>query len=282
MKVYEYDDPNVFYPLISPLLSKEEVKNSLPLGVLKALVTNTMVLKEQPFMAFVGEENAPHLVMLMTPPNHLILSGSQTNIDQTMAGAVEYVLDRVEIPSVIGSKELSEPFAELYAEKTGKSYEIEMSQRIYKLERVNEVGMASGYLRLAEQKDVDILAQWILNFAKEATFEEKEPSFGRERAERGIRQKSLYVWEDHGQIVSTVSKTKPTEKGITVSLVYTPPELRGKGYASSSVTALSQKLLDNGYEFCSLYTDLTNPTSNSIYQKIGYQPVADSMVYRFK
>jgi predicted GNAT family acetyltransferase len=63
--------------------------------------------------------------------------------------------------------------------------------------------------------------------------------------------------------------------------VYTPPEWRGKGYASACVAALSQLCLDSGYQFCMLYTDLANPTSNSIYQKIGYQPIGESREYRF-
>ena len=63
--------------------------------------------------------------------------------------------------------------------------------------------------------------------------------------------------------------------GIVVSLVYTPPAQRNRGYASAAVAALSQQLLDAGWEFCSLFTDLANPTSNSIYQKVGYRPIAD-------
>jgi predicted GNAT family acetyltransferase len=59
-------------------------------------------------------------------------------------------------------------------------------------------------------------------------------------------------------------------------MVYTPPHLRKQGYATSCVAALTQRMLDSGKRFCCLYTDLTNPTSNAIYQKIGYQPVCDS------
>ena len=72
----------------------------------------------------------------------------------------------------------------------------------------------------------------------------------------------------------------PTAHGIRVNAVYTPVELRGQGYASATVAALSQLLLDRGYRFCCLYTDLSNPTSNAIYKRIGYDPVTDSSVYR--
>ena len=56
--------------------------------------------------------------------------------------------------------------------------------------------------------------------------------------------------------------------------VYTPPEERGQGYASAAVAALSQHVLDSGATPC-LFTDQANPTSNAIYQRLGYRPLAD-------
>jgi predicted GNAT family acetyltransferase len=64
-------------------------------------------------------------------------------------------------------------------------------------------------------------------------------------------------------------------------MVYTPPEYRRRGYASASVAALSQSLLNQGHQFCFLFTDLANPTANHIYQDIGYQPVGDWHQYSF-
>ena len=104
----------------------------------------------------------------------------------------------------------------------------------------------------------------------------------RELAERRINSGDLFIWEDEGRPVSMAAKNRPSSHGITVSLVYTPRDLRNRGYASACVAALSQQLLDAGWEFCTLYTDLANPTSNSIYQRIGYQPVCDSNEYDFE
>jgi predicted GNAT family acetyltransferase len=73
----------------------------------------------------------------------------------------------------------------------------------------------------------------------------------------------------------------PTPNGIRVGPVYTPPHLRGRGYASACVAALSQELLDTGHKFCFLFTDLLNATSNHIYQVIGYQPIVDVDMYQF-
>jgi predicted GNAT family acetyltransferase len=76
-------------------------------------------------------------------------------------------------------------------------------------------------------------------------------------------------------------RSRPTLTGISIGSVYTPPEWRGKGYASACVAALSQLCLDSGYRFCMLFTDLSNPTSNKIYQQIGYRPIGESREFRF-
>ena len=72
-----------------------------------------------------------------------------------------------------------------------------------------------------------------------------------------------------------------TPNGIRVGPVYTPPDLRGRGYASALTADLTRRLLAGGRRFCFLYTDLANPTSNSIYQRIGYRPVSDADLWSF-
>ena len=66
-----------------------------------------------------------------------------------------------------------------------------------------------------------------------------------------------------------------------MNAVYTPPEWRGRGYATAAVATLSSELLGEGYAMCVLYTDLANPTSNRIYRRIGYEAVCDSLHLRF-
>ena len=74
-------------------------------------------------------------------------------------------------------------------------------------------------------------------------------------------------------------KSELAERRLRIGFVYTPKEERGKGYASACVAAASEKALETGYKFCCLFTDLGNPTSNSIYQRIGYNPVTDVLDY---
>ena len=96
-----------------------------------------------------------------------------------------------------------------------------------------------------------------------------------------IDEGRLFLWEDQGT-VSMAAGMSETPNGIRVGFVYTPPEARRHGYASACVSALSQHYLDHGRQFCFLYTDLANPTSNAIYQRIGYQPVCDVEDYNFE
>ena len=123
------------------------------------------------------------------------------------------------------------------------------------------------------------MCEWVWGFIQDAGLEGTAEG-AREIAELRIADRDLFIWEDGGP-VSTVTKTRHSTHGIVVSLVYTPPAHRNRGYASAAVAALSQQLLDAGWEFCSLFTDLANPTSNSIYQRIGYRPVADFDEYIF-
>jgi predicted GNAT family acetyltransferase len=92
----------------------------------------------------------------------------------------------------------------------------------------------------------------------------------------------MRFWVDNGKRVSMAGYGGVTPNGIRIGPVYTPPEFRKRGYASALTAALSQEMLDQGRKFVTLYTDLSNPTSNHIYQTIGYKPVHDVDEYRFE
>ena len=91
----------------------------------------------------------------------------------------------------------------------------------------------------------------------------------------------IFLLIDEGEVVSMARKAGKTPNGNLVNLVYTPSHLRKRGYATECVAKLSRKILEEGNSFCFLFTDLMNPTSNSIYQKIGYRPVIDVDAYKF-
>lgn len=278
MRFHIYEDVTDFLNRVEAFYLKEEVTHNLPLGILYRLKKENKG-ETNPFMACVTDESERlNLVLVMTPPHHLIVAG----LIEAIPFAVDVLVQEdVQIPSVIGVTPLVEAFAVTYSQKTDQSYYVEMSQRIYRLDRVILPKQQDGHFRVGEEKDINQLALWLQAFDLEATGGTQPKEWAMERAVRGVAEKTLYVWEHDSVPVSMAGVSRPTLHGITVSLVYTPPKKRGKGYASNCVAALSQTLLDKGYEYCSLYTDLLNPTSNKIYQAIGYEPVADSTVLKF-
>jgi hypothetical protein len=156
-----------------------------------------------------------------------------------------------------------------------------MDERIYALERVVPPRHVGGAMRDARPGDRDLIWNWLDAFAREA-MPAREPSLMQRSLaewERGDRR--FWLWEDRGAPVSLVGGGSPTPRGVRIGPVYTPPTFRGHGYASSLTATVSQQLLDEGRQFCFLYTDLANPTSNRIYQAIGYRPVADALMVAF-
>ena len=101
-----------------------------------------------------------------------------------------------------------------------------------------------------------------------------------EGVRRTIDEGNVHLWVDAGP-VSLAARGRRLPHGSSVGPVYTPPDKRGRGYASACVAALSQAILDGGADYCTLFTDLANPTSNRIYQRLGYQPLCDFTEYRF-
>ena len=95
-----------------------------------------------------------------------------------------------------------------------------------------------------------------------------------EKAKSRIRERNLYLWVDE-ELASMAMSTGRTPNGVRISMFYTPPNFRGRGYTTACVAQLSAELLARGMKLCFLYTDLSNSTSNSIYQRIGYQSVFD-------
>ncbi|TLN23844.1 GNAT family N-acetyltransferase, partial [bacterium] len=175
----------------------------------------------------------------------------------------------------------SEQFATLWAQRTGCRFQVTRRERTFELRSVIPPLPLPGLLRPAAETDLPLLAEWTRAFSIEALHEDLSPEDALEMTATRIEDRLLFVW-DAGGAVSMAATTRPTIHGITVSLVYTPSRQRGRGYASNCVAALSQRMLDEGYQFCTLFTDLANPISNHIYQQIGYRPIADFNEYHFE
>lgn len=282
MDIRQYDTAQHFLETTKNFLMQKEAANNLPLGILYRLAAgkDDGPYQTEPLLAVVESDGFPIMTMVMTPPRNLVISGDGPNVRKAIPYAVSFLkASGWHVPGVIGERDHAEAFSGEWARQTGSTPVVQMEQGVYRLDSVHKDAERRGQLRMATMSDLTVASDWIYAFSHEA-IEPANMDEAYELAEGKIRDGALFLWEDE-QVVSMAAKSRATDHGATVSLVYTPPEFRQKGYASSCVAALSQRLLDEGYQFCSLYTDLANPTSNKIYTEIGYRRIGDSVVYEF-
>ncbi len=135
-----------------------------------------------------------------------------------------------------------------------------------------------GAARQASQRDVGLLVDWYEAFRVEAE------AAGPEDARRGVADRLSHggqmLWEDEGQPVAMAGLTRVVAGVARVTGVYTPPARRRHGYAAGVTAAISRAALAAGARSVVLFTDLANPTSNALYQRLGYRPVTDRVMVR--
>ncbi|WP_214760443.1 GNAT family N-acetyltransferase [Exiguobacterium sp. s129] len=274
MEWIEWKDPNHFADRVMDALLKEEAKNSLMIGVLNNVIQGVY----EAFHQFTVEENGELLAILqVTPPHplHYIVVDSERE-EELPAFIIPHLLEN-EIPfiEVVSERKQAERFGKAWQEITSGTSEMFMSQGLYRLDEVEDIEMANGHMRKATTADQAQLEAWYSAFEAESGLRSSPPEKVTKAIDTMLKNDDAVFWEVDGQLVSCAKRSRPTENGITVSFVYTSPDARGRGYARSLVADLSRQLLETK-SFCVLYTDLTNPTSNKIYQEVGYEQIMDS------
>ncbi len=280
MRLVRFDSPAEFRDHTEPFLEAREAEHNLLLGLASVLVSDPGRYPEPPYLASVDEGSDVVAVALRTPPHNLVLS--MTAHPEALELIARDAQDTFgSLPGVSGPSDEARRFADLWRSLTGQGHELRMAERIYQLERVEPVRGVPGRLRDAAEADRELLVRWFEAFGREA-LGKGDAWDAKDAVEARLRGTSsgLVLWDDDGP-VSLAGYGGPTPHGIRIGPVYTPPELRGRGYASACVAELSQRLLDQGRRYCFLFTDLANPTSNAIYQRIGYRPVCDVEVMNF-
>ena len=249
---------------------RAELENSLILGICDHLLTS-QTPKRDAYLATVEVAGAVVACALRTPPHKAVITRGD---EAALKCLVDDMLARYgTLPAVLGPEPEVARFAQLWAQRVDSSVRPGMKQRVFEIREVRPLPWrVPGALRLAVEADLGTLGSWAKAFSAEAhVTESADPdAVVRER----IRDGRLFVWED-GQLVSMAAQGSRTPSGAGINLVYTPPAFRRQGYASACVAALSSYLLGAGRAYCCLFTDLANPTANSIYQRIGYRPVCE-------
>lgn len=195
--------------------------------------------------------------------------------------AVRAVVDAIvesgiALPGVNGEAATAACFAGHWSERTRRAARPWQGQRIYEVENVTPVVSSSGESRRAKTEDRDLLIAWYQAFQADIG---ESPRDVTAVVERRLSAGHLWIWDDHGP-VALAGLSDPMADVVRVGPVYTPPERRNCGYATSLVATVSRGVRCGGHR-CILYTDLGNPTSNSIYRAVGYRAVAEALRYSF-
>jgi GNAT superfamily N-acetyltransferase len=269
-----YPSAAAFLAANQAYLEREEVVNALPLGLALRLAAAKVPVEPTPYFAAAADSHGPSLTAVMTPPYRVTVYSDRSEPGEALERlAHDMIHGGWPVPGAFGRTPLPEQFAGIWTRLTGQVARVERWQGVYVLTRVYSPTNPGGYLRPATLADLDPLVGWTQAFYLEALGENQQDEVRRAVMAR-VAGGELYVW-DHNGPAAMAGTTRPLRHGITLTFVYTPPERRGRGYASACVATLSQRQLDAGYQFCTLFTDLKNRTSNHIYQEIGYRWVCE-------
>jgi uncharacterized protein len=275
-----FEDPRAFRSAAEPFLMRDEARHNLQLGICARLEADERAFgEERPYLAVAVSGDEIVAVAIRTPPFHLLVStsdrGSADPIAEDVRGRFPF------ISGVIAEPETAAAFAAAWSVRSGQPAVRGMPQRIHRLTDPPAIPPAGGRYREAATSDRDLLERWFEEFAAEALHDHPGGSTSGEVERRLADPGAGFVlWED-AEPVSFAAYGGSTPNGIRIGPVYTPPSVRGRGYAAACVATLSGRLLGEGRRFCFLFTDLRNPTSNRLYERLGYEPVCDLQEIRF-
>lgn len=281
MNVQRFQDANAFLAAAQDFLERAEATNGLALGICGSLQRGAgrgrRRQKRIPYLATVSDGD--EIVLTAVSINRRYILSSYLDAPETAVAALvaDMAAYNAKPINLRGVAPVADAFVKAWHGATGQMLKTGMRQVVWELREVKPPAKVNGRLRLADADDFYLVRDWAQGFQQEALGEDDKEA-AHLMVQQFIQFKDLYVWEDE-TAVSMAAKMRPTRHGIAISLVYTPPDKRGLGYASSCVAALSQLLLDEGRQFTTLFTDKVNPTSNHIYEAVGYQPLADYHEY---
>jgi RimJ/RimL family protein N-acetyltransferase len=280
MRIDRTESADVYFELLYRELGARERDHHLILGAVNALVRQPVA---NTLYAGVRDDRGLAVAALLAPKRPLVIATDREDATVALDALVPWLAGSGVSPrGFVVDVPHADAFVRAWSEATGVAPRIRMRQRLHALTSVADLPSAAGELHRATAADVDFLARWQREFDAEALGEGAskaplDPEM-RDAMSQRVQNGEMYLWID-GEPRGMAASARPTPRGVAVNSVYTPPRFRGKGYATTAVASLSRQLLRSGKEFCVLYTDIANPTSNAIYGRIGYHPVSDSILY---
>jgi uncharacterized protein len=278
MNVTRYETAQAFLDMAQPLLMMAEAENNLMLGIAHGIARNPAAAPN-PYLATASNSTGVLACAVHIPPFKAVIT--RANREPIAALAKDMYVALPGLDGVTGPSRSADDFALAWRRLSGTEPTLGMRMRIHETRRVVDAGLpsASGSFRPAAPGDHNLLTAWTTVFVSEARVPDlvDAPRVVQDAIDRG----RLHVWDDGGP-VSMAAWTGKTPNGVRINFVYTPRELRGKGYGTACVKALTRQQLERGNAFCWLYTDLSSAASPNIFKRIGYWPVSDVSEYYLK
>jgi GNAT superfamily N-acetyltransferase len=187
------------------------------------------------------------------------------------------------LPDVRGLYGASDVVEPLISDAAAGREVTRMEQCLFRLEELHPPVGVAGRPGLAGEAERELVHEWVKAFMIEAhDVAARSPATVRRVADRLVDEDGGWLWfATDGTPVSLAGRRPVLAGSARVGPVYTPPEQRGRGYGSAVTAAATQAILDDG-GVPVLFTDLANPTSNKIYQLLGYRPVERRVVVTFR
>lgn len=203
--------------------------------------------------------------------------------EQAARAIAQALRDRGEhVGGVNGAGPAAEALAGESARLQGGAAHVEERTRLFELRTLVPPAPVPGWLRAAGADDLALVADWFNAFEADAAAQAGRPApggaglrFEVDDLEERIAERRVWLWEDErGEVAHLTGHTLPAFGVSRIGPVYTPPGRRGRGFASAAVAEVASRFVDNRVRVC-LFTDQANPTSNRIYQALGFEPVVD-------
>jgi len=268
-----------FLTIVGPTLRRRPVINQLPLAIAETCVRDPE--RYGPDAVFYSVELGGAIcgAAVQTPPWHVQLSDASPEAARELAQV--FAANHPPIPGVAGPDDAPAQFAATYVAERSGTYVLEFSLGVFGLTSVNELREAGGRWVVATPDHAALLQRWLEAFHDEAT--PQDPSPNPDSGARAAASGRAHLWlHDDEEPVSFVLSSRDIEGWASIGPVYTPPALRGSGYATALVAAVSRHFLAQGRPGCTLFTNLANPTSNAIYERIGYRRVGSANRFAFR
>lgn len=274
VEVRTHTSVDEFRDIAEPLYRRDPVGNTIELTLLRAATFDDALL----FTIWDGDVAVG--AALQTPPYPLACNGIPEHGLRPVVSALAQL--HPGLAGVRGMRDKTLAFAVAWQAVTGRAGTVTTEERLYRLGALESPADVPGHHRDATEADRAVLVDWVEHFFVETFSHQNDPAAGQRFVDAADAVGDRFVlWVDDGAPVSVAMLRAPSAGVSRIGPVFTPQRSRGRGYGSAVTAAAAERAQRAGVDDVVLFADLANPTSNGIYQRIGFVAVTDSVRVEF-